>query len=58
MEGKLRQPDWYTKPPDQWPDAAREFYRLCWIISRRAQNPVADEPLPAESKSKQNRPAH
>jgi hypothetical protein len=31
----IPQPDWWDKGPDQWPEDAREFYRLCHMIYRR-----------------------
>jgi hypothetical protein len=29
-------PDWFDKPHEEWPDAAKEFYRLLFIGQRRA----------------------
>jgi hypothetical protein len=37
MPDRLQRPDWYSKPPQEWPSSAREFYRLCWTIARRIQ---------------------
>ena len=35
--GTLPRPDWLDKPPEEWPEEAREFYRLCHAIMKRAQ---------------------
>lgn len=32
----LPKPSWLSEPPDNWPDDAREFYRLCHSILKRA----------------------
>lgn len=37
MANRIPRPDWYSKPPDEWPSSAREFYRLCWVIGRRVK---------------------
>lgn len=29
-------PDWFDKPHEEWPEAAKEFYRLLYIGQRRA----------------------
>lgn len=34
-KGSLPKPDWFDKPHEEWPPAAREFYRLCWVVGQR-----------------------
>jgi hypothetical protein len=29
-------PDWFDKPHEEWPEAAKEFYRLLYVGQRRA----------------------
>ena len=33
----IPKPSWLTEEPDKWPDDAREFYRLCHAILKRAR---------------------
>lgn len=35
--GSPLRPAWLELSPDQWPEDAREFYRLCFFILKRAQ---------------------
>lgn len=30
-------PDWFDKPLEEWPDAAKEFYRLVFVGMWRAR---------------------
>jgi hypothetical protein len=30
-------PAWLSQPPENWPEDAREFYRLCHAILKRAE---------------------
>gem|GEM_PF-4064621 len=46
----MKQPDWYSRPPEAWPDAARAFYRLCRLIARRQQAQAA-APAPDKARS-------
>jgi hypothetical protein len=35
MADRIPRPEWHTRPPEEWPESARAFYRLCWVISQR-----------------------
>ncbi|HYF77827.1 MAG TPA: hypothetical protein VD973_11875 [Symbiobacteriaceae bacterium] len=38
----IPKPAWLTEEPDKWPDDAREFYRLCHAILKRAEGRRAE----------------
>lgn len=49
-------PDWFDKPHEEWPEAAKEFYRLLWIGQRRANERKANGQAAAPPAG-QDRPA-
>lgn len=32
----MLQPEWWDKPHEEWPEEAKEFYRLLYVGQRRA----------------------
>jgi hypothetical protein len=41
VSGNVPRPDWFDKPHEEWPAAAKEFYRLLLVGARRRQERLA-----------------